>query len=139
MRHTLAAFTLLLALGATRPVLAAALSDEWLEGYAAAILERELKLPVASLHVENGVLNLTTEALSAVDRARVQALLAGIRGVTRVELAAVPAGTPAPPPPTGPPRGLFATQQGLSASRAWRALNQSTVHCQTLPAMSNRQ
>ena len=65
MRHTIAAFTLLLALGATRPVLAAALSDEWLEGYAAAILERELKLPVASLHVENGVLNLTTEALSA--------------------------------------------------------------------------
>ena len=113
MRPIIAALTLLLALAAARPVLAEAPSDAWLEGYAAAILERELKLPVASLRVQDGVLTLTTAALSAADRARVQALLGGIRGVTRVELASVPAGTPVPPPPTGPPPAPVAWQTGL--------------------------
>ena len=36
------------------------------------------------------------------------------------------------------PRGLAGAQQGCSATSAWPTANQSVVHSQTFPAMSNR-
>ena len=104
MRGVLAALALVLALTAARPAVAAAPSDAWLEGYAAAILERELKLSAASLRVRAGVLSVSAGDLPAADRARVEALLSTIRGVTRVEISPVAAPAPtvtvaAPAPP----------------------------------------
>jgi hypothetical protein len=73
--------------GATSP------PDAWLEGYAAAVLERDLGLTVPSLRVRGGVLTLSAAEVGAADRARVLAALGAIRGVARVEIVeATPAG-----------------------------------------------
>jgi uncharacterized protein DUF1207 len=97
---------------AAAPV-AAAPADAWLEGYAAAVLERDLGLAAPSLRASQGVLRLSAMDLGAADRARVLAALHAIRGVTRVEIverppAAARAETPAPPP-----RVLAEWQTGL--------------------------
>src|SRR6185436_15412293 len=98
MRGPLAALAVIVALLAAAPAGAAAPpSDAWIEGYAAAVLERELKLASPSVRVRDGVLRLSAGALSGADRARAEALLQGIRGVTRVEILA------GPPPATGSP------------------------------------
>ena len=86
MRRVLAGLVILLALAAARPALAAPPSDSWLEGYASAVLERELSLSAASLRVRGGILTVSADDLGAADRDRVLALLQGIRGVSRVEL-----------------------------------------------------
>src|SRR5262249_28971628 len=80
---------------AARPAAAVPPSDAWLEGYAAAVLERELQISAPSLRVREGVLSLSAGDLPAADEARVQALLGGIRGVTRVEI--IPVAAPATP------------------------------------------
>lgn len=98
MRRALAALLLLGALAVASPAAAAPPSDSWLEGYAAAVLERELKLPAVPLRVRAGVLTLSARDLGQVDRPQVQALLAGIRGITRVEITGGEA--PAPPAST---------------------------------------
>src|SRR6185436_7731953 len=118
MRTVLAALAVILSLIAAAPAAAAAPpSDAWIEGYAAALLEREMKLPGPSLRVRDGVLTLSAGELSDVDRARVEALLRGIRGVTRVEIVAAPpptAGSPvAAPAATAPPKVLAEWQTGL--------------------------
>lgn len=95
MRGAFAALGLLLALAAAIPAAAAPPADEWLEGYAAAVLERELKLSAPSLHVRGGVLTLRAADLGGTDRARLEALLSGIRGITRVEIISGPAPAPA--------------------------------------------
>jgi len=63
------------------------------------------------------VLTLSAGELGDVDRARVEALLRGIRGVTRVEIVAAPpptAGSPvAAPAATAPPKVLAEWQTGL--------------------------
>ena len=92
-RVAVAGLLLLVALPVAHPARAAPRSDDWLEGYAAAVLERELRLSVPSLRVRGGVLTLSADDLGDADRARALALLGGIRGVSRVEIA------PAPPPP----------------------------------------
>jgi hypothetical protein len=125
VRRTLAALAILLALAAARPVVAAPPSDSWLEGYATAVLERELRVSAASLRVRGGVLTVSPADLGAADRERVLALLKGIRGVSRVEItpsvavsasAQVPAPAPADPAPetaSTPPRVLADWQTGL--------------------------
>jgi len=132
VRGALAALALLLALAAARPAPAAPPSDAWLEGYAAAVLERELKLPAASLRVRDGVLTVSAGDLAGADRDRVLTLLRGIRGVSRVEIigepvptapaVAVSAAAPtvvaqaapaAPAAPAEPPRVLVEWQSGL--------------------------
>ena len=98
MRGVIVALALLGALAASSPAAAAPPSDAWLEGYAAAVLERELKLPAVPLRVRAGVLTLSARDVGQVDRAQLQALLGGIRGITRVEVTG--AETPTPPAPT---------------------------------------
>ena len=121
MRGALAGLALLsLVLAAVRPAVAAAPPDAWLEGYAAAVLERELKLSVPSLRVRGGVLTLSADDVPAADRARAQALLGGIRGVTRVEILApaspalaVSAAAPPAAAAADEPRVLAEWQTGL--------------------------
>jgi hypothetical protein len=98
----LLALLALLALAAT-PAAAASPPDAWLEGYAAAVLERDLGLTVPSLRVHRGVVTVSAAELVNVDRARVLSTLRSIRGVTGVEIVegdAPPraAGLGAPPP-----------------------------------------
>jgi len=93
MRHTLAGLAILLVLATAAAAVAASPSDAWLEGYVAAVLERELKLPTPSLRVRGGVVTLSAGDLAGVDPARVRSLLGGIRGVARVEV--VPEAAPA--------------------------------------------
>jgi hypothetical protein len=87
-------------------------SDAWLEGYATAILEREVRLTVPSLRATQGVITLTASDVPPADRARVVVALQAIRGVTRVEIV----GGPPPAPRQGegdPPRVLAEWQTGL--------------------------
>jgi hypothetical protein len=63
-------------------------TDTWLEGYAAAVLERDLGLTVPSLRARGGVLTLSAAEVPAGDRARVLSALGGIRGVTAVDIVA---------------------------------------------------
>ena len=113
-RAVLAVLVLFLALAPSPPVLAAPPSDAWLEGYAAAVLERELGLSPPSLRVRDGVVTLSAGELGRADRARVQTLLGAIRGVTRVEIVADTTAAPtAPAPPSPPPRVLRDWQTGL--------------------------
>jgi hypothetical protein len=65
--------------------------DAWLEGYAAAILEREFRLAVASLRASQGVISLNAAEIPPGDRGRVEATLRRIRGVTGVEIIEAPA------------------------------------------------
>jgi hypothetical protein len=93
-------------------VAAAPPSDAWLEGYAAAVLEREMRLIVPSLRATQGVITLTAGEVPPADHARVQALLQSIRGVTRVEIVGGPAPVPREAAPDGPPRVLREWQTG---------------------------
>jgi hypothetical protein len=94
---------LLAVLGVAGSVAAAPPANAWLEGYAAAVLERELGLTVPSLRATEGVITLSASDLGGVDRMRVFSALRALRGVTRVEIVegpppAAPAATPAAPP-----------------------------------------
>jgi hypothetical protein len=92
---------------------AAAPPDAWLEGYAAAVLERDLGLTVPSLRASQGILTLSAAELAAADRPRVLAALRAIRGVTRVEIVEGPPPSPRAEGPADPPRVLAEWQIGL--------------------------
>ena len=104
---------LLALLALARPVGAAPMSDAWLEGYAAAVLERELGLTVQSLRASQGVITVSAAELVNVDRTRVLSALNSIRGVTRVELVEGPPPAPRAEAPGAPPRGPAEWQTGL--------------------------
>ena len=87
--------------------------DAWLEGYAAAVLERDLGLSVPSLRATQGVLTLSAADLSVADRARVLSALRTIRGVTRVEIVEGPPPAPRVETPDGPLLVLAEWQTGL--------------------------
>ena len=74
--------------------------DAYVEGYAAALLEREFSITAPSLRVQNGVIIIGAADLAGADRARVVSALSRIRGAVRVDV--VEAGAPAPPVPTKP-------------------------------------
>ena len=105
------AFLVLLALAP--PAGAAPPPDAWLEGYAAAVLERDLGLTVPSLRASKGVLTLSAAELAAVDRTRVLSTLHSIRGVTRVEIVEGKPPAPRAGAPSEPPRVLAEWQTGL--------------------------
>src|SRR4051812_21132030 len=121
MRRVVAGLVMLLVVAAARPAVAVPSSDTWLEGYATAVLERELGVAPASLRVRDGVLTVNADDLGSADRERALALMKGIRGVVRVELApgsaavvGVSAPAPAPAPPGAePPKILAEWQTGL--------------------------
>jgi hypothetical protein len=68
--------------------------DAWLEGYAAAVLERDIGIRVPSLRAHQGVLTLSAADLAGASRARVLSALRTIDGVTDVRIV-----EPPPPPP----------------------------------------
>lgn len=70
-------------------------TDAWIEGYAAAVLERERGRPALSLRVRDGVVTLSADDLAGTDRARVVDALRGIRGVRAVEVRDPPQTAPA--------------------------------------------
>lgn len=75
--------------------------DAFIAGYAAAVLEREFNASARSVLVNSGVIALEEADLAGVDRERVVAALASIRGVQGVTVipssAQAPAGTPVAP------------------------------------------
>jgi hypothetical protein len=77
-------------------------SDTWLEGYATAVLDREVRLTIPSLRATQGVITLTASDVPAADRPRVLAALQAIPGVTRVEIVGGPAPAPRAVAPTAP-------------------------------------
>jgi hypothetical protein len=89
----------------------AAPSDPYIEGYATAIVERELGLGGVQIQVTDGRVAVRAPDLSAADRARITAALSRVPGVVAVTMVeAAPASTPvasAPrtpdPPVTTPP------------------------------------
>ena len=99
-RH-IAAFVLIATLVAV-PVQATPVPDEYIKGYAAAILGREFKVRAPSLRVSGGIIELAGAELAAADRSAVVAALAAIEGVTRVVIlnAAAPVAAVTPPPPS---------------------------------------
>src|SRR5712692_2721874 len=104
--------------GAVRaPTMAAPGADGYIEGYAAAVLEREFRVTAPSLRVQNGVITVSAADLAGLDRDRVIAALGRVRGTARVEIVDAAAGvgaTPGPPaltvaastPPVTPPKVL---------------------------------
>src|SRR6185436_12202340 len=103
MKRLAIAFVVLVAIGSMAPGGFAVETDAWLEGYAAAVLERQLGITVPSLAVRHGVIQLNAADLGASERDRVVAVLSAIRGIVRVEV--LEAGAPPPPmvaAPTGP-------------------------------------
>ena len=71
-----------------RTPLAAEVSDEFIRGYATALLEREFQKAGGFLEVRRGVIYLKGLDVSDVERARIQNRLSEIRGVRRVEIVA---------------------------------------------------
>ena len=63
---------------------AAPATDEYIRGYAAAILTRDFRVRAPSLRVSRGVVHIASPDLASVDRAAVVAALGAIDGVTGV-------------------------------------------------------
>jgi uncharacterized protein DUF1207 len=61
-------------------------SDEFIAGYASAILEHEFGVTNASIEVHNGAIVITTPYLGNIDRGKMLSALQQIPDVTRVEL-----------------------------------------------------
>jgi hypothetical protein len=118
-RQTCLPVALALVLSLTPALAAAPADDAYIEGYAAAVLEREFQIAAPSLRVRHGVVTLDAADLGTVDRARVVAQLERIRGVARVDVREATA--PAPPSTLArpasvmpdPPRVLSEWQAGL--------------------------
>jgi hypothetical protein len=70
--------------------------DNYLAGYAAAVLERELKITTPSLRVRDGVITIAESDLAGVDAAKVREVLSSLPGARGVEV--VKAVPPIPPP-----------------------------------------
>jgi Protein of unknown function (DUF1207) len=99
-RRYIAAVVVLVTLAAV-PAQAAPIADDYIKGYAAAILAREFKVRAPSLQVRGGIVQLVDADLAPADRSAVAAALAGIEGVTRVViLSERPAAGTAPPRPS---------------------------------------
>ena len=112
MRRVARILALLALLALAAPAVAAP-PDAWLEGYAAAVLERDLGLTVPSLRATQGIITLSGADLISADRVRVLSALRAIRGVTRVEIVEGPPPAPRTETPSGPPRVLAEWQIGL--------------------------
>jgi len=61
-------------------------SDEYIRGYAEAVLEKQLQLTPDSLTVENGVITVVLKEMREPVKQRVQSELSQIRGVRQVEI-----------------------------------------------------
>jgi hypothetical protein len=100
--------------GAAAAAPTATAGDEYLRGYAAAVLAERFRLSARSLRVENGVVSVAAEDLAAVDRDAVLRALTGIPGVTRVEISGAPGGASATA------RALAPAPGGAPTAAEWR-------------------
>lgn len=71
-------------------------SDEYIAGYASAILEHEFNVTDASVEVRDGVIVVTTKTMGNIDRGKVLAALQQIPGVSRVEIRTADESTTSP-------------------------------------------
>ena len=71
-------------------------SDEYIAGYASAILEHEFNVTEASVEVRDGVIVVTTKTMGNIDRGKVLAALQQIPGVSRVEIRTADESTTSP-------------------------------------------
>jgi hypothetical protein len=94
-RH-IAAVVLIVTLVAV-PVQATPLPDDYIKGYAAAILAREFKVRAPSLRVSGGIVQLAQTDLASADQSAVIAALSAIEGVTRVVILSDRTQADAPP------------------------------------------
>src|SRR5688572_9784854 len=88
--------------GAVETTSAQTSDDGFIKGYAAAVLERDFRLNVPSLRVENGIVMLQASDLRDVNRNAVVEARSRIRGVVRVSVQDATAAPPAPPEATPP-------------------------------------
>ncbi|HXG03031.1 MAG TPA: DUF1207 domain-containing protein [Candidatus Binatia bacterium] len=100
VRRSVPGSVVLLWLVALAGAAAAAPSDEFIRGYAAAVLAERFGRPAASVRVQDGVVTAVVEGLSEAERSALQEALARVPGVAGIELRAAPAG-PGSPPVTG--------------------------------------
>ena len=66
--------------------LRAATSDDFIQGYASAVLQRELQIKNFSIKVAGEVVTITSKEMSAADRDKILATLTAIEGVKKVEI-----------------------------------------------------
>ena len=66
---------------------AAPARDDYIAGYATAVVEREMRLTGRDLSVKDGVITISAGNLSAPERERLVAALSGIPGVLRIDIA----------------------------------------------------
>src|SRR5918993_1159836 len=85
---TIARLLVVLSMAVLLPTPACALpgEDAYIEGFAAALLEREFRITAPSLRVQNGVIIIGAGDLAGTDRARVVSALSRIRGAVRVDV-----------------------------------------------------
>ena len=107
----IAGLVIILALSAV-PAETAPVADDYIKGYAAAVLAREFKVRAPSLLVTGGIVQLAEGDLASVDESAVVATLTAIEGVTRVMILRTPASAGAAP--TRPP-DASATPDAVSA------------------------
>jgi hypothetical protein len=88
-------------------VAAPASGDAFLEGYAAAVLQREFGMTSAVVRVTGGIVSIRTGDLEGVDRERVLAALSGVPGVVAVQVVDTPT-----PVPGGPATSAQAVAEG---------------------------
>jgi hypothetical protein len=69
------------------PGFAASARDDYIAGYATAVVEREMRLTGRDLSVKDGVITISAANLSAPERERLVAALSGIPGVLRIDIA----------------------------------------------------
>lgn len=72
--------------GSTAAATAAIADDQFIQGYAAAILEQQFKAKTGSLQVTNGVITVNATDLGTADREKIVTTLKEIRGVVRVDV-----------------------------------------------------
>jgi hypothetical protein len=68
------------------PTISAGASDDYIAGYAAAILEHEFRMTGALVEIRQGAVIVTTRTLGNVDRGKVESALRQIPGVIQVEI-----------------------------------------------------
>lgn len=76
-------------------------TDEYIAGYAAAVLQHEFKATDSRLQVSNGVITISARSLGGQDRDKVRRALTGIAGVKDVLIKEDEDITVATPPPPG--------------------------------------
>lgn len=78
-----------------------ATTDEYIAGFAAAVLQHEFKAADSTLRVQNGVIRVSARSLSGLDREKVTRALAAIAGVKEVTIVENEEPAASPPPQRG--------------------------------------